>query len=187
MTKIWLFILCCSLSVSALGQLKTDKIDSLSTDTVKIHSAKKATLLSTALPGAGQIYNRKYWKAPVVWGGMGTCVYFISLNRGLFREYRNELFLRQSDPDHVSTLSFDGGVSVATDTQINDFMEQRKRWLDLSYFALVAVYGLNILDANVDGHLFDYNITPDISLKLNPSPIMIDASPRAGLNLTLTF
>ncbi len=69
---------------------------------------------------------------------------------------------------------------------LNDRLDKRKRWLDLSYFAAVAVYGLNIIDANVDAHLFDYDISPDISLRIAPSPVFI-TSPKAGLSFTFNF
>ncbi len=174
-----------------------DTLSISSSDTLllkKTHSAKKATILSALAPGIGQIYNRKIWKAPIVWGGLGTCIYFISDNRNAFRLYKDESVLRQNDPDHVSTLTYNSAPDrykfssdeILPDAELSDNLDKRKRWLDLSYFALVAVYGLNIIDANVDGHLFQYDISPDISMRIAPSPIF-SQSPKAGLSLTLNF
>lgn len=155
--------------------------DSLASKTVKPHSAKKATILSAVLPGAGQIYNKKYWKAPIAWAGMGTCIYFIRDNRAGFNLLRKDAILRQNYPDnYVSPITYrDLGTFAGTNAQLDqlvldnqeviDAMDKRKQWLDLSYFALAAVYGLQIIDANVDAHLFDYDISPDISLNIAPS------------------
>ncbi|MFK7756581.1 MAG: DUF5683 domain-containing protein [Flavobacteriales bacterium] len=157
-------------------------------DSIKIakpHSARKATLLSTALPGAGQIYNKKYWKAPIVWAGLGTCVYFIQDNRKFFNLYKDELQRFQTVPGYEIALA-DSRGNLYDDSTLEQLVDRRKRWLDLSYFSLIAVYGLNILDANVDGHLFNYDISPDISMEVRPTTVFIE-SPKAGLSITLKF
>jgi len=128
---------------------------------------------------------------------MGTCIYFISDNRSAFQLLRKDATLRQFYPeDYVSTVTlgdlgtFRGSADelavLASEEDVLEALETRKQWLDLSYFALVAVYGLQIIDANVDGHLFDYDISPDISLNISPnfSPV---SAPSAGLTFTLTF
>jgi hypothetical protein len=171
-------------------------IEKDSNQTKRTHFAKKATLLSTALPGSGQIYNKKIWKAPIVWGGIGTCVYFAINNRKAFRLYKTEAFNRESNPNFTSTLTYQNSPYanylknapniIMENEDLYDRLDKRKRWLDLSYFAAVVVYGLNIIDANVDAHLFDYDISPDISVRIVPAPVFI-ASPKAGLSFTLNF
>jgi len=166
--------------------------------TKKPHSAKRATIYSAVLPGAGQIYNRKYWKAPIAWAGMGVCVYFIGTNRSYFKALKAEAILRDQDPNHFDISTFTIGdlgtfrgsdcqlMAIATNDQITENLDRRKQWLDLSYFALAAVYGLQIIDANVDGHLFDYDISPDISLNIAPS-FNPQLSNSAGVSLTFRF
>lgn len=104
--------------------------------------------------------------------------------------------MRESDADFVSTLTYanspyanylvDAPDDLFTNEDLDERLDKRKKWLDLSYFALVAVYGLNIIDANVDGHLFDYNISPDVSLRVEPSTVFY-TEPKAGIKLTLNF
>jgi hypothetical protein len=101
-----------------------------------------------------------------------------------------------TDPNYETSLtiadlgtfrgSSDGLMRLATRDEIFDDLDKRKRWLDLSYFATVAVYGLQIIDANVDGHLFDYDISPDISLNVAPS-FNPQLSNSAGVSLTFRF
>ena len=193
MIRIFLFMILTALSEIGSAQL-VNELDTIHNQ--KYHSAKKATLLSTFIPGGGQIYNKKIWKAPIVWGGIGTCIYFAVNNRQAFKLYQAEVFNRESDPNFISSLTYqnspyasylkDAPNTIMEDTDLYERLDKRKKWLDLSYFAAIAVYGLNILDANVDAHLFDYNISPDISLRIAPSPVF-SASPRAGLSFTLNF
>jgi len=164
----------------------------------KPHSAKKATILSALVPGAGQFYNKKYWKAPIAWAGLGTCVYFISDNRTFFRALKEEAILRDADENYVNISTFTIGdlgtingteeqlMQIATTDQITENLDRRKQWLDLSYFAFAAVYGLQIIDANVDGHLFNYDISPDISLNVTPS-FNPQLSNSAGISFTFKF
>jgi len=120
-----------------------------------------------------------------VWAGLGTCIYFIDDNRKFFRLYRSEIFNYQNISGYSSTV-LDSAGNPATEEALTTEMDKRKRWLDLSYFSLVAVYGLNLLDANVDGHLFNYDISPEISMRISPST-SFRGSANAGLSLTLNF
>ena len=126
------------------------------------HSALKATVLALTLPGAGQAYNRKYWKMPIVYGGLGTCVYFIARNTRQYRYYKSE-YIKAADTDPTT-------ISPYSAAQLQPVMETYHRWMDISYFSLIGVYALQALDANVDAHLFKFDISNDLSFYWTPLP-----------------
>jgi len=135
-------------------------------DTIKVdttywaHSPRKAAMLSAVLPGSGQIYNRKYWKVPIVYLGMGGLVYGAIWNSQLYDEYFDK-------------------YKYMTETGINDYQGQTLpevefyknrslRYKNMMLIFSVAFYALQIVDANVDAHLLDYDISEDISLVVDP-------------------
>lgn len=144
----------------------------------KDHSIRKATILSAVLPGAGQAYNKKYWKMPIVYGGMGACIYFISWNNKEYKFYRDGLI---AEIDGDPTTTNDTGFSS---NALSQGMEQHRKWLDISWMSLAGVYVLQILDANVDAHLFHFDVGDDLSFDVHPSLI---PSHRVNPGLTLTM
>ncbi len=153
------------------------------------HSPLKATLLSTFIPGAGQIYNghkkegsvfRKYWKVPVVYGGIATCIVFIDYNTKKYRFYKRE-YIAYVDGDAATVPTIE-----ANPTQLDKVQDQFHRWMDVSYMALAGVYLMQIIDANVDAHLFYYDISPKLSLQFHPS-VVYTGQIKPGLGMTMTF
>jgi hypothetical protein len=144
------------------------------------HSPLKATVFSAVIPGAGQLYNKKWWKTIIVYGGIGTCVYFIRDNDKNYLTYRRA-YIAAIDGDPNTIPQIEGNASF-----YNDVQEQYRRWRDISWMALAGVYILQIIDANVDGHLFYYDISPDIHLSIHPS-IIPTARGNAGIGLLLNF
>jgi len=131
------------------------------------------------LPGAGQIYNKKYWKLPIVYGGLGLSIYYLDDNLANIRFFkRNLIAIQDDDPNTINETSF-------TSSQLSDIIDQYKNWRDLSYVAIGAVYALQILDANVDAHLFYFDVDEDISLNL--IPYVDAANSNAGIYLALKF
>lgn len=146
----------------------------------KVHSPKKATIRSAILPGWGQVYNKKTWKLPIVYGGIGTCAYFIDRNTKKYKLYRNALIAEyDQDPNTVNNTIYNA-------SQLELLSDDYRRLLDLSYICLAAVYVLNIIDANVDAHLFTYDIGEDISMNVRPSLIQTDRV-NTGIGLTINF
>ena len=153
------------------------------------HSPFKATVLAVALPGAGQIYNgiakegsviRKFWKVPVVWAALGTCVYYIDFNSRQYNLFRQQFVAASDDdPNTVPTLSDN---RLYLDAGMNYY----RRLLDISFMSLAGVYILQAIDANVDAHLFYYDISDDLSLRWHPS-YFVAGSRSHGLGLTLQF
>lgn len=149
----------------------------------KEHSVRKATVLSAVLPGAGQIYNRKIWKVPIVYGAFGGLIYLIKFNSDRFRLYENAL-LSRFDNDPATNDEFKDIYSEDNLRSLRDFYRRNR---DLSVVGLSLVYVLNIIDAHVDAHLFSFNV--DDNLSLNWSPVIHPApySAAAGLRLQLQF
>jgi hypothetical protein len=147
---------------------------------VHVHSVRKATLMSTALPGLGQAYNRKYWKIPVVYAGLATCGYFIRDNARNHRFYRDNLIAElDNNPATINTTG-------ATAIQLRPVVDQYRRWLDLSVISLAVVYALNIIDAHVDAHLFDFDVSDDLTFQIHPTALPTDRV-NAGVRLVINF
>jgi len=142
------------------------------------HSTLKATLLAAALPGAGQLYNHKYWKAPIVYAGLGTCIGFIVFNTRQYNFYKRE-YIATADDD-ASTVP----TVYASASQLDKVQDQYHRWMDVSYICLAGVYILQVIDANVDAHLFYFDIGKELSLNFHPSFINTgQVNPALGITL----
>lgn len=172
------------------------------------HSPRKASLFSAVLPGLGQAYNKKYWKIPIVYAGFGVFGYFIYFNAENYNEYKQALidfidedagtnsYLNLIGPN-IDPGSFDpslGSPLYSPDneewfkTQLENNMNYYKRYRDLSIILTAAWYVLNIIDATVDAYLFDYDISDDISMKIDPKLFSLpDRSNTVGLQLSLNF
>lgn len=154
---------------------------------VKRQSPKKAALLSAALPGAGQVYNKKYWKLPIIYGGLAGLGTWVGINAKNLRGYTNAYKL-EIDDDPNTTGSYKG---ITGANPLNVKRNDAKRSLDLSIILLSVFYSLNIVDAAVDAHLFDYSITEDLSVSIEPDVFELQAyqyrQQAIGLNIGLHF
>lgn len=146
------------------------------------HSPRRASLLSAVLPGAGQIYNRKYWKAPIVWAGIGVSCAFIVNNTKEYRRYK-DAYIAMVDNDPNTVDEFNGQYTSQAVLNVTDTY---RRWRDLSYIAVGAVYMLNLIDASVDAHFVRFDVSPDLSLNLGPS-LPMAAQGAAGLSFALAL
>lgn len=124
----------------------------------------RTTRLAALIPGGGQIANRKYWKAPVVWGGVYWCVSSIDFNRTELSAARTRLIeLEEADPSTIPNYS----------TQLQSARNEEafyRRNRDLSWFALVGVHALSVLDAHVDANLLSFDVSENLALHLRPVP-----------------
>ncbi len=146
------------------------------------HSPGKATVLSAVLPGAGQIYNRKYWKAPIVWAGLGVSYWFVQRNSEEYRRYKDN-YIAVVDGDPTTIDEFNGDVSAS---QLLDATDTYRKWRDLSYIALGLVYVLNIVDASVDANFVRFDVGRDLAVGVGPS-LEMAAQGNAGLHLSLAL
>ncbi|HRD51964.1 MAG TPA: DUF5683 domain-containing protein [Flavobacteriales bacterium] len=157
------YLLCLALALSARNACSQSSHDSINWR--HRHSPRKASLLSAVLPGAGQIYNRKYWKAPIAWAGLGTCVYFIQENTREYLRYK-DAYIAIVDGDPSTTDEFNGRFSASQVLQVTDTY---RRWRDISYICLGAVYLMNVVDASVDAHFVRFDVSRDLNASLGPS------------------
>lgn len=148
------------------------------------HSPSKAAMLSSTFPGMGQVYNKKYWKVPIVYAAMGAAVYAIIWNQDQYKIYE-QAFYSQIDNDQ-SNDQFAGVYDQRQLIELQNFYRQQR---DLSIILGAVAYGLNVLDAYVDAHLFYYDVSDDLSLRWEPT-IMNNQNLSAlsfGFGVTLTF
>lgn len=157
-----------------------------------VHSPRKATIYSAALPGLGQIYNRKYWKVPLVYGGFATLGYFINFNNGEYVKYRQAYSdILDLDPNTSSYLRLIPNYRAELESQYIDKLRQYKdywrRNRDLLVISTAMFYALNIIDASVDAHFFKFDISDDLTLKWAPGPIFCAKDKTLGIQCSITF
>ena len=152
---------------------------------------KKALWLAIVFPGGGQIYNRKYWKIPLVYGGFLGCMYALTWNNTMYRDY-SQAYIDIMDKDD-NTKSYENFIPKSYDIQANlsrlqDLFKRKKnfyrRYRDMSVFCMIGVYALSIVDAYVDAELSSFDISPELSMKVHPT-IMNDrfsAMRASGMN-----
>ena len=140
---------------------------------------KRALWLAIMLPGAGQIYNRKYWKLPIVYGGFLGCVYAMRWNNQMYLDYSQAyLDIMDNDPNTASYADFLHLGNSINSTNIERYKtifksrrDKYRRWRDLSFITMLAVYALSIVDAYVDASLSQFDISDDLSLRVTPTVI----------------
>lgn len=158
----------------------------INTVKVKHHSPKKAALYSALLPGLGQAYNKKYWKIPIIYAGVGTLIYFINLNHKEYKKFR-EAYIYVSNGDSVPT------DNDYVNKYSKDALLQGKNYyrgnLELTYILSGVLYILNIIDATVDAHLFEYDIGDNLSMSIKPAynHDLILNRPITGIKLSFKF
>lgn len=187
------FVFCLQSFSPATGQTDTagyttviPEADTLAvTDSVvQMHSAKKASRLSAMLPGLGQAYNKKYWKIPVIYGALGTSTYFIIKNNRDYQKYRNA-YIARTDNDSTTFTS----IKYTTEN-IRLRRDYFRRNMELSIIITAGIYVLNIVDAAVDAHLFYFDVSDDLSMRIEPQVNMNAIRPgqfNGGLKLSLYF
>lgn len=163
--------------------------------------AKRAMWLAMVIPGAGQIYNRKYWKLPIVYGGFLGCLYSIRWNNQMYKDYSQAYMdIMDDDPNTQSYNQFLHLGNTITDEnkeRYQNLFKKRKdyyrKYRDLSIFCLIGVYALSVIDAYVDASLSEFDISKDLSLKVEPAIMNSRASVNPlksyslGLQCSLTF
>ena len=161
----------------------------------KPHSATKATIMSACLPGLGQIYNGKWWKVPIVYAGLGGLGYLVYSNYYEYSSYLHAYEFKTGDLPEGATLNTHETelASKYSDSQLQTYKESYRRDFEFYTILTVAWYGLNILDACVDGHLYSYDISDDLSFSVDPylrsaePPIKMPQYAQVGLSFTLNF
>lgn len=148
----------------------------------------KAAFYSAILPGLGQIYNKRYWKAPIVWGAIGTGIYVYSYNNNEYNRARNA-YKRRLAGFTDDEFSREDGTPIISDEALQEAQESTQRDRDLALVITIALYALNIIDANVDAHLKQYNVDDNLAIDFKPylevNPLT--NSPNYGMALVVKF
>ena len=151
-----------------------------------LHKPNKATFMSSLVPGLGQYYNQKYWKIPIIYGGFTGLIYYASYNNFVYKKYRREYKWATDDDERT--------VSQYPAANTERLKDTWRRYRDICFIGIGALYLLQVVDANVDAHFFDFTIDKDLSIKADPM-LMPDFSDVAGsrtstplgVNITVTF
>jgi hypothetical protein len=145
-------------------------------------SARKATIMSACLPGLGQIYNKKYWKAPVIYVALGGLGYWGITNQIKYKYYSNNLKAIYDDDE--STIN----STLYNSDQLVTQKRYYRKYRDIAIIVGALVYLVNIIDANVDAHLKTFDVSDDLSMQIKPySNLDYNNKLQAGLTLKLNF
>ena len=217
--NLYIIVLFCLFAITGLAQEKTPKnqeSDSLQkklrsdgvifddsqlkkTKAINPLAPSKAAFYSAILPGLGQIYNKRYWKVPLVYAAIGTGIYVYDFNNQNYKRFRNAFKSRQAgfrndefysrDPDNAENLPFEPDFLDTNDLENQQERFQRDR--DLALVVTIILYALNIVDANVDAHLKQFNIDDNLSMNIEFNPYLdlnpISNNPNYGMAMVIKF
>ena len=172
----------------------------------KPHSPHKATIYAMVLPGLGQIYNHQYWKLPILYGGIAATYYAINWNGDMYKKYKGAFI------DYIQYLDFKNNGGTEPETKrwekiyigdVTEFTQTQQEWFkntlknkkdsykrdrDLMYIVMGGIYALNIIDATVFAHFYDFDISDDLSMGIVPTMQHSEvAGNSVGLNCTIRF
>jgi Family of unknown function (DUF5683) len=197
--RIFLSFLCCFFLLFSFGSIAqgkkipvTEKKDSTPVVTkkitpnkydsaVKAHSPRVAAIRSAILPGLGQIYNKKYWKLPIVYAGLGISGGIFIYNFGNYKDtrfaYRVKYNMRVNHTDTALFEKIKPNLKPLTEESLRFYRNEFRRDIDYSVLFFILLWGLNVVDATVDAHLKSFDVSPDLSLQIKPG-----RSAMAGTN-----
>lgn len=164
-------------------------------------NSQRALWLALVLPGAGQIYNRKYWKLPLIYGGFLGCAYAMTWNGQMYHDYAQAYMdIMDDDPTTQSYNQFlhlGAQINSSNMERYKEIFRKRKdryrRWRDMSMFVMIGVYALSVIDAYVDASLSEFDVSDDLSLRVEPTVLNNQQSRNPfkssalGVQCALTF
>ena len=162
---------------------------------------QRAVWLALVIPGGGQIYNRKYWKLPLVYGGFVGCIYAMRWNNSMYKDYAQAyLDMTDDDPGTASYNNFmhlNRRIDSSNIERYKTLFKRRKdryrRWRDMSFFVMIGVYAISVIDAYVDAELSAFDLSKDLSLKVRPAVMGNGSSSNPltaaalGVNCSISF
>jgi len=153
-----------------------------------IPNPTKATWMALVFPGGGQIYNKKYWKLPIFYAGFAGCAYALTWNNRMYKDYSaayKDAVNNNWTAKSITELIPARYLERTSKTQVTELLKKRKdsyrRYRDISIFAFIAVYALSVVDAYVDAELSNFDISPDLSMRVEPTVIDNQWSAKGGL------
>ncbi len=179
---LFVFFLTTNAQLDTLREISKPEIDTVAQNNKKVRNPKVATIMSGILPGSGQIYNRKYWKAPVIYAFFVPIGYFANHFQKEYKVYYKDLKLVKLDT--LGNQYIDGIASSGIDdvTQLVSAYNTTRRYRDISIFAGLIVWTLNVIDAYVDAELSNFDVSDDLSLKINPQMNYFMGEPYCGVS-----
>jgi hypothetical protein len=163
---------------------KEVRIKKTDTPKVKVHSPRKAAILSAVIPGLGQVYNKKYWKVPLVYIALGTSAGFFIYNRSEYIDardaYKNKL---DNNPDNDADIP--DRFKPVDPESIRRYRNSVRQYVDYSVLAFLLCWGLNVVDAAVDAHLRSFDLTENLTMHINPYINPVAGS--SGMQLVFDF
>ena len=166
--------------------LKTKKKNNITQGVYNPLAPSKAAFYSAIFPGMGQVYNKKYWKAPIVWGALAIPTYYYLTNNSEYKRYRTAFKLRKiGAQDEFTDANGNELISLAG---LESAQKQLRQNRDLSLLSGIIIYVLQIVEASVNAHLLQFNTDDNLSFTptVIPDPIQIDA-PTVGLTIKYSF
>lgn len=166
---------------------QNDSIINKNIDSVKVHSPKKAIILSALLPGAGQVYNHiampkgkknAFWKVPLIYGGLGVTGYFLISNQ------LTQLSLKEEYSNRLNNGTLNPKWELYDDQGILTLYNQHLNWRDLSILGFAAVYLLQVVDAGIEAHFVNFDVSEDLSMSIKPAYL---GKNTVGLSLNFNF
>ena len=146
------------------------------------HSPTAAMLLSACVPGLGQVYNKKYWKPPILYAAIGTTIYFFQYNNQLYKEYK-QAYINKTDLDATTVDNY----KTYNPDQLRELEDYYHRYRDLNLILTGLVYTINVIDAYVDAHLKTFDISDNLSMHIYPSLTLCTVQKKTAMGLTLSF
>lgn len=186
-------------------EISNDSLQVVTPVTKEIRSPKKASIYAALFPGLGQIYNRKYWKLPIVYGGYAGLIYVLGWNnnqyKDFFQGYRiiaahtSTADMKLEERKFLDNLIKNPSISLDNpstfkyiSTQLKSGKDYYRRNRDLTIIGIAALHVLSIIDASVDANLFDFDISDDLSMRIEPMPVFLgDQNLVMGFNLAIKF
>lgn len=188
---LYIIIFVCSFLTTAQTDPANKEIKFIAADSVNVeldaNKPARAAFYSAILPGLGQAYNGRYWKVPIVYGALGTGVAIYLWNDSQYNELRDAFRIRLAGGTNDAFSDADGNP-IITDLGLERAQRTAQRNKELTLLITAGIYILQIIDANVDGHLDDFNV--DRNLSLSPTILNIEhvpSGPNVGLSLTYSF
>lgn len=177
---------------ATIGEVNVVIEDTMTREPLDPLRPAKAAFYSAILPGLGQAYNKKYWKIPIVYGALGTGIYFYIDNNNEYNKYRDAYKRRLAgftDDEFWGTL--ENGAPLASPRISDDGLIRAQRTLrrnkEVSLLVTLGIYALNIIDANVDAHLLQFNVDENLALKPHYQFNEFDATSNVGVTLNFNF
>ena len=198
--------------LTGIPEVKAQQIN-ISNDSLKVtvpiqkieRSPKKASIYAALFPGLGQIYNKKYWKLPIVFGGYAGLIYVLGWNNNNYKDffqgyriiaqYTSVALMKTEERAFLDNLIKNPSISLDNpttfkyiSTQLKSGKDFYRRNRDLTVIGIAALHVLSIIDASVDANLFDFDISDDLSLRIEPMPVNLgNQNLIMGFNLAINF